>query len=105
MQTGQNGEEEAVQRAATGPAAYLEQVGSHLSEPMERAPHALHHPQSLDRLVLVLAQGTHTRARSPPRLRFGQSCSGPQERSLVAAPDGNCLEFSRPRNVSGGSWT
>ena len=56
-QTEQKGQEEAaISGAATGPAAHLEQVGPFLRYPVERTPYSLHHAQSLDRLLLVLAE-------------------------------------------------
>src|SRR5215469_5940229 len=55
------------------------------AEPVERAPCALHPAQSLDRLLLVLAQGAHARTRSARWLPDGQPFPGPHGGSLVAA--------------------
>jgi putative transposase len=52
-------------RAATSPAPIMEQVSSFLRKPLARALYPFYHAQSLDRLVLVLAQTTHARSRSP----------------------------------------
>jgi hypothetical protein len=72
-------------RAATGSPAYLEQVGSLLRWPLERAQRIIHHAQGLDRLMLVMAQGAHALTRSPQWLRSGQSFSGAQGGEVLAA--------------------
>jgi hypothetical protein len=72
-------------RAATGPTSIMEQVSSHLSGPLARASYPFYRAQSLDRLMLVLAQNTHARSRSPWWLPDGQSATRPQGRSLVVA--------------------
>jgi len=58
------GKQRPWRRAATGPTAIMEQVSSFLRGPLARASYPFYRAQSLDRLVLVLAQNTHARSRS-----------------------------------------
>ena len=72
-------------RTATGSAAHLEQVGPFLRRLVERTLEALHYAQSVDWLMLVLAQSGGALTRAPSRIRDGQPATGSQGGAVVGA--------------------